>query len=347
MAKKLGWRDISVIASPRLPEDFGGILLPTDEGKPHRIPDDFVWEAKEMAEKGETVLLFFDEISCSPPAVQSALLTAILDLKFGSVSLPKDKVKIVAAANPADIAAGGFELADSLAARFTHLEDDAPVDEFINWLVGGDGANIEVPTMDMEVWDAEYRKMRGLLAAYLNKFRDHQSESVEQREGREPKRFACRRTWDNGLRLYAAGIASGDEEAAVRLIEAAVGPLGLQFVAWAQEQDVPDPADLLKDPTLFSHDKARPDRTFAVLSAVAGFVTGSNGKADKLWPKAWPVLSRAIDTGASADEVTPAVMVLAERRPKGGLADPKCKEHVIKVASMVKDVQRLAEGFNG
>lgn len=344
LADKLGWRCITVIASSRLPEDFGGCLIPDNGNRPQRVPDDFVWEAREAAEKGENVLLFFDEVSCSPPAVQSALLTAILDLRFGSVMLPKDKVRVVAAANPADVAAGGFELADSLAARFTHVQDDSPVDEFVKWLLTGDGANIEAPTLDVDRWAVEFKKARVLLAAYMRRFPDHQQESIEQRAGREPKRFACRRTWTNAIRLYAAAMTLGDDNQAIELVENSVGPLGVQFCAWAQEQDVPSPEEMIAQPAIFSHDRARPDRTFVALSSLAQYVT-EDTNLKKLWPKAWAVMSRAIDTGASADEITPAVMTLVQKRPQGGLTDKSCLPHVKRVAELVKDVQALAEGL--
>jgi hypothetical protein len=136
----------------------------------------------------------------------------------------------------------------------------------------------------------------------------------------------------------------GDEEQAVQLVEDAVGPLGIQFVAWAQEQDVPNPEEMIAQPAIFSHDRQRPDRTFVALAGLAQYVT-EDGNLKKLWPKAWAVLARAIDTGASADEITPAVMTLVQNRPQGGLTDKTCLVHVKRVAELVKDVQQLAEGL--
>ena len=65
-------------------------------------------------------LLFFDELSSAPPAVQAALLRVVLERRVGSLQLP-EHVRIVAAANPPASAADGWHLSPPLANRFVHL----------------------------------------------------------------------------------------------------------------------------------------------------------------------------------------------------------------------------------
>src|SRR5262249_4869685 len=55
--------------------------------------------AYELAKKGIRAVLFFDEISTAPRAVQAALLRVFFERKIGRVAL-SDSTAIVAAANP-------------------------------------------------------------------------------------------------------------------------------------------------------------------------------------------------------------------------------------------------------
>ena len=61
-----------------------------------------------LAEAGRG-LLFLDELSTAPPAVQAALLRVVLERVVGDLTLP-DEVAVVAAANPPDQAADGWDL---------------------------------------------------------------------------------------------------------------------------------------------------------------------------------------------------------------------------------------------
>src|SRR5205085_6441439 len=86
-----------VIASIREPSDFAG--LPVIDGSgPGATHVEFAppgW-ARRLAALG-TGLLFFDEVSTAPPAVQAALLRVVLERTVGDLALPDD-VAVVAAA---------------------------------------------------------------------------------------------------------------------------------------------------------------------------------------------------------------------------------------------------------
>ena len=112
-ARKNGMETWVVIASLREPTDFAGLpvvskkTLADDSGNEypvvHFAPPRFAAEASK-----EGGLIFLDEITTAPPAVQAALLRAVLDLAFGDLELAPGKVAIMAAANPPELAAGGF-----------------------------------------------------------------------------------------------------------------------------------------------------------------------------------------------------------------------------------------------
>src|SRR5215510_6102397 len=116
MAGAMGLPCETVIASIREPSDFAG--LPIVVGGEVRFAPP-AW-ARRLAEAGRG-LLFLDELSTAPPAVQAALLRVVLERTVGDLALPAD-VAVVAAANPPEQAADGWDLAPPLANRFCHLD---------------------------------------------------------------------------------------------------------------------------------------------------------------------------------------------------------------------------------
>ena len=109
-----------ILASIREPQDFAG--LPVVSGDSMRLvaPD---W-ARRLAADGNGIL-FLDEVNTAPPSVQAALLRVSLDRVAGDCYLG-DGTSVVAAANPPEIAADGWDLAPPLANRFCHLPWELP-----------------------------------------------------------------------------------------------------------------------------------------------------------------------------------------------------------------------------
>ena len=91
-----------VLASIREPADFSGLPVIREDGVKMEAP---AW-ARRLAREGKGIL-FLDEISTAPPAVQAALLRVVLDRVVGDLELPPG-VAVVAAANPPEQAAGGW-----------------------------------------------------------------------------------------------------------------------------------------------------------------------------------------------------------------------------------------------
>src|SRR3954469_9184714 len=117
MAAAAGWACETVIASIREPSDFAGLPIVVDGGVRFAAP---TW-ARQLAAAGRPGLLFLDEISTAPPAVQAALLRVVLERVVGDLELP-DEIPVVAAANPPELAADGWDLSAPLANRFCHLQ---------------------------------------------------------------------------------------------------------------------------------------------------------------------------------------------------------------------------------
>lgn len=120
LGEALGWPVETVIGSIREPSDFAGLPVVVD-GSVRLSPP--AW-ATRLRDAG-VGLLFLDELTTAPPAVQAAMLRIVLERVVGDAQLPAG-VRVVAAANPPDEAADGWELAAPLANRLVHL--DWPVD---------------------------------------------------------------------------------------------------------------------------------------------------------------------------------------------------------------------------
>src|SRR3954466_5519103 len=109
----------TVIASVHEPSDFAGLPVvgsdPAVQGVPMAPPD---WAVRLV--KAGRGLLFLDELSAAPPAVQAALLRLVLERRSGGLRLPPG-VRIVAAANPRASAADGWEVSPPPGNRVVHL----------------------------------------------------------------------------------------------------------------------------------------------------------------------------------------------------------------------------------
>lgn len=163
LAATLGVGLETVIASVHEPSDFAGLPIvgddPATTGVPMAPPD---W-AVRLARTGHG-LLFFDELSSAPPAVQAALLRVVLERRVGSLVLPS--VRIVAAANPPSSAADGWHLSPPLANRFVHLDwthDPLTVARGM----AGTWPEAAVPTVDPARAAGAAARARGVISGFL------------------------------------------------------------------------------------------------------------------------------------------------------------------------------------
>src|SRR4051794_27598857 len=158
MAEARGWPCEVVIASIREPSDFAGLPVVVEGGVRFAPP---TW-ARRLAAAGHG-LLFLDELSTAPPAVQAALLRVVLERVVGDLELP-EAVAVVAAANPPDQAADGWDLSPPLANRFCHLDWDIDPRTFARGLAAGFPAPV-VPDLPAQ-WESRLPLTNGLVAAF-------------------------------------------------------------------------------------------------------------------------------------------------------------------------------------
>jgi ATPase family protein associated with various cellular activities (AAA) len=307
MAEAMGLPCETVIASIREPSDFAGLPIVVGDG--HQVEFAPPSWARRLAQAGHG-LLFLDELSTAPPAVQAALLRVVLERAVGDLTLP-DEVAVVAAANPPEQAADGWDLSAPLANRLCHLAWQADPRSVADGLAGGWPAPV-VPVLP-DGWQAEEILSRGLVAAFLH-VRPGLACAPPSDAAAAGRGWPSPRTWEMAARLMAAAGASGTgDEARSALIRGAVGEgAGVEFLAWLVEMDLPDPEQVLADPASFRLPE-RGDRAYAALAAIAAAVA-ADPTPDR-WTAGWQVLGQAAD--AAPDVAAVAARVLARCRPDG------------------------------
>ena len=320
MADLMGWPCETVIAAIREPSDFAGLPIVSPPSAPGMSPEVHMapprW-AQRLAVSGRG-LLFLDEISTAPPAVQAALLRVVLERVVGDLPLP-DGVVVVAAANPPEQAADGWDLSAPLANRFCHLDWTVEPAVFAQGLTAGFSAPV-VPALP-DGWEAGIAHTRALIAAFITVRPGLACELPGDAAG-AGRGWPSPRTWDMASRLWAAAMAaeaSTDAETALITGSVGEGP-GIELLMWHLKMDLPDPEDVLADPDGFVVPD-RGDRTHAVLASVAAAVAAR--PTPERWLAGWKVVGKV---GREAPDVAAvAARVLAQCRPPQTAAPPEVK----------------------
>ncbi|MEU0395631.1 AAA family ATPase [Streptomyces sp. NPDC006208] len=308
LADGLGLPLETVIASVHEPSDFAGLPIvgddPATTGVPMAPPD---W-AVRLARAGGG-LLFFDELSSAPPAVQAALLRVVLERRVGSLVLP-EPVRIVAAANPPSSAADGWHLTPPLANRFVHL-DWTHDPRTVARGMAGTWPKTAVPVVDPARVPGAVARSRGAISGFLTARPGlvHHIPADAQSRGRA---WPSPRTWEMALRLLAAGYATGaGREAVAAALTGAVGDgAGIELLSYLEHLDLPDPDRVLADPDSFALPD-RGDRQLAFLIAVVAAIQGDLTR--KRWEAGWAVLAKAVDAGVPDVAARAAVDLAAMR----------------------------------
>jgi hypothetical protein len=313
MAKSMDWPCETVIASIREPSDFAGLPVVSGD-QVHMAPPGW---ARRLASAGRGIL-FLDEISTAPPSVQAALLRVVFERVVGDLGLG-DGIVMVAAANPPEQAADGWELSAPLANRFCHLDWTVDPVAVAQGIMSG-WPPAAVPRLP-EGWEAQLPRARGLVAAFIG-VRPGLACDVPTDPARAGRAWPSPRTWEMAARLWAAATAAGaSTEVETALVTGAVGEgAGIELLMWHLEMDLPDPEDVLADPDGFRLPE-RGDQAYAVLSAVAAAVAAR--PTVERWQAGWRILGKASER--APDIAAVAAKVLSRCQPAGVAAPPEVR----------------------
>ncbi|MEU6967264.1 MoxR family ATPase [Kitasatospora aureofaciens] len=325
----------TVIASVHEPSDFSGLPVvgddPAQQGVPLAPPD---W-AVRLVRAGRG-LLFLDELSTAPPAVQAALLRLVLERRIGALQLPPG-VRIVAAANPRSSAADGWELSPPLANRFVHLQWVHDHEVVVRGL-GGVWPVALLPRLDPGELSAAVAFARRAVCELLT-VRPELVHRLPTNETRRGGAWPSPRSWDMTLRLIAFATAAGSSREVLSLLVRGTvgdGP-GLELMASLDRMDLPDPEQLLADPACAVLPE-RGDLRQVVLDGVVAAVRNRPERAR--WDAAWAVLVRALETGAPDLLVVPATTLASLRREDWEV--PAAIEHLASTVALSRRADRAA-----
>jgi MoxR-like ATPase len=315
-----GWHVETLIVSHHEASDFAGLPVVSDRGTVTLAPPQW---ATRLAECGRPSLAFFDEWTTASPSVQAAALRPLTHHEVGALQLP-DTVSFGAAANPADVAAGGWELAPPTANRFCHLDWSMPLDVYTEAVVTDHWPTLPVHGPSPRYAEA-LAQWRAVLAGYL-RARQTQLSALPQDAASRGRAFPTPRTWSYATTLAATAASLGLRKEVVRLlVYGCVGaPAGHEFLVWAEAQDLPDPEKVLADPTSVDFASLRADRQYVVLQSVLAAVVREPT------PERWSAAVEVCALAAGHDGLDAAVpvvraLVRPDVRPAGTPVPPAIK----------------------
>ena len=282
------------IASQRDPVDLTGAMHPAmRDGQPvtRYSPPEWAVVLNEKAKSKQFTVLFLDEFSTAPAIMQAACLRLLHEKMVGDYELDP-RVRVILAANPADVAAYGHDLAPPTANRICHLEWTLTAEEWAEGMLYGGW----VPPLENERADNILRsEVLPLVTAYVR----HSSNLLKRPKSdtEAGRAWASGRTWAMGAVLLAVSKADGySEDVSSMLLRGAIGDgLAMEYLGYVRELDLPDPEWLLKDPAKNFKMPPRQDQLFAVLGAVVSVVCTEKGITAPRNEAAWSILAMAAE----------------------------------------------------
>jgi len=316
LARAMGAMLVTIIASIREPADFLGIPMPDGKGGMMYAPPEWAVRANAAAKKGQLVIVFIDELTTCAPAVQAALLRVVNEGAMGDLQLDPNVV-FIAAANPPEIAAGGYDLSPPMANRFMHLDwHDPSAADFSEGVLSdwadtltAEAASKVIARIDSK-HEVEVAKAKGLITGFLRGNSQHLIRMPDESDVNMSRAWPSPRTWDLTIMTLAGAAANGLSEVETdELIEGCIGRgVAGELRQYQAEADLPDPAKLLdaKDSgKIWKHNPERPDITAAVLNSCAALVTPKKAdkrkdRAEALWGVIGGVVKNAADVAVIA-----------------------------------------------
>ena len=326
IGKALGLNVYSIFTATKTPEHIGGFPVMTPRG--------FTLECAmpqiRAAINDERAIIFLDEISSAPRAVQAAILSFLNERTVGEYTLPPG-IRLVLAMNPPDIAANGRDLEVPLANRVLHFQYETPaLNQWKEYMMGTYDPGIsKIHDSDELVrlnWRAHYVNVLGTTEGYLvaagGKYKEkneageevERSKLYDQPEADSPrasKAWPSHRTWSwavNGVttaRCLGMGITVQTD-----IVEGLVGKgLAAEWTAYAKKVNLPHPLDVLSGKWQIPKQL---DVVRTVLSSCAVYVAQEKNAELKaqLGTACWALLHTAATAGYADLSVRPAGTLL-------------------------------------
>ena len=340
-AAKLGLHVEIVYPGTHSPEDFGTLPVVIQD---KLMAACMLAQVTILNEVGGGVL-FLDEVSCAPPAVQGAMLSMVLDRRVGGVRFHPN-IRILMAANPPEYSAGGWGLEAPFANRIAHFYvSKPPVDKLIEWILteGSQAVRpLDVPTIRLqEEWPEQWPRTKG---AWVGFVRDHGTIRNQQPKPATPQAGYCwpsDRSWEFAFRCMTTVRCLGMESNLENLmLEACVGEgAAAEYLAWAVAADLPDPRSVLSNGWKIPRQL---DRVHAVFASITALIIGLSEGPERtsLATQAWVRLMDLANAGHLDIVATHAAALISDGLgPNDGAPDlRRAAEPVILKVGRVKNL---------
>lgn len=237
------------------------------------------WQMKIIRKK--KVILFLDEYSNTPPAIRAGFLTLIQDRRFPNGEEVPEETIIIAAMNPPEEAADGFEMDPPTQNRFYHIAWDPPAEEWYAGMLRG--------------WDKNPNKAemqwRRKIVGYVKDNPEMLHKQPKESESRNQNFFAktsseqevlkaawpSRRSWDHvSMALaHAPRIIYVQDQ----IIKGFVGyEASAGFRDWLRKHDVINPEEAIADPESVDWKKLSIDDSNLLLRSVIELANSKNAE---------------------------------------------------------------------
>jgi hypothetical protein len=201
---------------------------------------------------------------------------------------------VIAAANPPEQAADGWDLAPPLANRFCHLDWSLPLEVVRLGLSG------QWPTYDFQKPDAarlaselsnEKLKVSGFLTS-----RPDLVTALPNSNADQGRAFPTPRSWESAAMLSAFVSATGLSEGVRRLVlKGSVGvAAAAEFITYRNNMDLPDPDQVLAEPDKFTL-PTRADQIYVLGAGILNALT--RDISTERWHAAGKILEKMVESG--------------------------------------------------
>lgn len=321
----------TVYLSTHQPEDISGVFVPDGKGGVMTVCT--LPQVNMLIKAGKGILLL-DELTCARPAMQGAGLGVVYERFIAGQRLP-GRIRVLAAANPPEEAAGGWSLAPPMANRFLHFEVGCPsVDDWNTWLLTGESGGVlpmaESEQTVQEMWNEVWPKIRGLGAGFQRAYRSIAVGKSKMTtlyhlppvgHADRSRAWASPRSWNVALRCIATATCLGRTDLVPELLAASVGPgYTAAWLEWVSKANLPDPKDVLENGN-WTPDPRRLDISFAVISSVVTYALSKppGDEQKKYAIMAWRVVNTCIANKLSDIALAPAsALMKAGYHTRGG-----------------------------
>jgi MoxR-like ATPase len=277
----------TLIGSTCDPVDVGGYLIPSG-GQVVCDPPPWAKRLRDARDAGRPAWLLLDELSCSAPAVQAALLRVAHERKVGALDLAG--VRVVGASNPVETATAEGEIGPAMSNRWAHID----------WTVDPTAWSAGTLTGWGSDTTAGYAKAAASVTSYLA--RDAAALCPADAPASSAHAWPSPRSWSAAIQSLAY-LPDLRGAMARRIVAGCVGDSAAQaWSAYVAESDLPDAEDVLAGRAKLPK---RGDQLAACLVSAAAVSLVEHPERATRVHKAWALLS-----GCRPDQVIRAAQAL-------------------------------------